>query len=253
MTFQRSLCLLVLIGLLAVGGTRFVRAYRREIVADHFRDRGMWLLTEFSGPRCLRGLTKGSRWLSSLAGEWRSVTELRGYSMRRDKFTNEDLEAATVLSTLRVLDLSMCPVSDDGLMHLSAFPNLVELNLSETEVTDQGMTHVSECSRISRLFLMGTGIGDAGLRHLEGMASLEVLYLGGTHVTDDGLACLSGFARLKRLQLSNTRVTDRGLEHLKGFTGLSHLYLSPQVATTNQMEELRLVLTNCIVLLERSQ
>ena len=92
-----------------------------------------------------------------------------------------------------LLDLSGCPVTDEGLGHLRHVSNLQELCLQN-------------CVRIT----------DDGLAHLASLPRLHELDLAGCPVTDRGLALLSGLRQLRSIALERCpRITPGGLKALQ--------------------------------------
>eukprot|EP00656_Telonema_subtile_P012279 TRINITY_DN1617_c0_g1_i5.p1 TRINITY_DN1617_c0_g1~~TRINITY_DN1617_c0_g1_i5.p1 ORF type:complete len:726 (+),score=122.29 TRINITY_DN1617_c0_g1_i5:312-2489(+) len=129
----------------------------------------------------------------------------------------EENDPAT-LQAMRVLDLSVTDVADQGLSFLSAFSHITSLNLFSTKVTDDGLKHVAKLDNLVDLDLCGTEVSDVGLEQLEGLQSLEILKAcGNTRITNDG-AChfLEAVEALQSLELRSTSVTAECLEMIAG-------------------------------------
>jgi uncharacterized membrane protein len=86
-------------------------------------------------------------------------------------------------ANLRWLDLAGTAITDGGLVHLAAMPNLTRLHLERTHLTDEGLTRVAALNNLEYLDLYGTDISDAGLEQLQKMPKLKQLYLWQTKVT----------------------------------------------------------------------
>lgn len=123
------------------------------------------------------------------------------------------------------LDLPDEGITDAGLTHLKALPNLQSLDLSGTKITGAGLAHLNVLPGLQSLDLSGTQINDAGLANLGALTGLQSLSLSGTQITDAGLAHLEVLTGLQTLYLGFTQITDVGLEHLKSLKGLHSLYL----------------------------
>jgi hypothetical protein len=58
-------------------------------------------------------------------------------------------------------------VSDAGLTHIAALPNLKELDLRGTNVTDEGLARLARLKNLNRVWLSGTRVTDAGVADLK--------------------------------------------------------------------------------------
>jgi len=117
------------------------------------------------------------------------------------RITDEGLAHLAGLTDLRLLDLSLTPVSDAGLAYLRPLTRLRLLYLVGCDrVTDDGVAHVVRLTGLQKLFLDGCrGLTDAGLRHLSSLAGLRYLGLDDTAITDDGLLALRSLSVLEGL------------------------------------------------------
>ncbi len=86
-------------------------------------------------------------------------------------------------ANLRWLDLAGTSITDGGLAHLAAMPNLTRLHLERTHLSDQGLARVAGLNDLEYLDLYGTEISDAGLEQLQKMPKLKQLYVWQTKVT----------------------------------------------------------------------
>jgi Leucine-rich repeat (LRR) protein len=113
------------------------------------------------------------------------------------------------------LNLSVAPISNDGVKLLAAFPNLEELNLTSTSIDSQAMQHRQALANVKSLVLASTMIDDAALVPLLDLPRLEHLSVEGCPITDEGLKTLARMKELKRLNFSsNDRATGPGLAAL---------------------------------------
>ncbi len=86
--------------------------------------------------------------------------------------------------------LQSSKVTDVGLEHLKALPQLQVLSLENTTVTDTGLEHLKRLSHLYNLFLDNTMVTDDGLEHLKRLTQLHALSVGNTQVTDEGVSRL---------------------------------------------------------------
>jgi YHS domain-containing protein len=84
---------------------------------------------------------------------------------------------------LRWLDLAGTKVTDAGLAHLAAMPNLVRLHLQRTAVSDDGLAQLASLGNLEYLNLYGTAVSDAGLDQLKALPKLRQVYLWQSKVT----------------------------------------------------------------------
>lgn len=82
------------------------------------------------------------------------------------------------LHRLRILDISLSPLTDEGVRSLAALPELEELGL-EGKFTDKSLLYLSRASHLKALRLSGgeCAFSDEGLEHLEGLKDLQRLSL----------------------------------------------------------------------------
>ena len=143
-------------------------------------------------------------------------------------------------------------VTDVGLVHLKALPELQVLNLGHCHVTDAGLEHLKGLTQLQRLALGLTDVTDAGLVHLKGLTQLRYLGLQGTSVADAGLVDLKGLSQLQTLDLRNTDVTDAGLEYIKSLIQLQIVDLRYSKVTDDGVKDLQKALPNCKIEHEES-
>ena len=62
--------------------------------------------------------------------------------------------------------------------------------IDEPKITDEGLVHLRAFPRLQTLNLGGTKVTDAGLEYLKGLGSLETLNIRNTQVTDEGVKML---------------------------------------------------------------
>lgn len=110
-----------------------------------------------------------------------------GFHLLGDSVTNETLAALEpVKQQVTWLNLAGTAITDDGLAHVAALPNLTRLHLEKTSISDAGLAHLAGMQQLEYLNLYGTQVSDAGVDQLAGLASLQKLYLWQSKVTDAG-------------------------------------------------------------------
>jgi eukaryotic-like serine/threonine-protein kinase len=152
---------------------------------------------------------------------------LTGISLyARSSASDADLELASNLRELRILDVSVTPIGDWGLRQVSGLRDLEELNLYGSAVTDEGMPMILGFKRLRSLNLRGTRVTDAGLTSLSTLRDLKYLDLASTALTDAGLVEIERCGGLAGLWLGGTQVSDEGLARIAGLTALQRLDVS---------------------------
>ena len=156
------------------------------------------------------------------------VAKLAALKLRQCPVTDEGLRHLSIWSSyLRQLTLDWCKgVTGAGLEDLATLTHLTELGLGRTGVTDDGLVNLAGLPDLRDLDLSYTGVTDAGLPHLAEIPGLGALNLGGTGITDAGLPHLAEIPGLGALKLGGTGITDAGVEHFARFTRLTGLDLS---------------------------
>jgi tetratricopeptide (TPR) repeat protein len=104
-----------------------------------------------------------------------------------------------------------------GLAALAALKQLILVDLTGCPVTDEGLACLQYLPGLRRLYLENcVEITDRGLGHLRALPRLEGLDLAGCLVTDCGLALLSGLKRLEWINLQRChQITQRGVMAFK--------------------------------------
>lgn len=156
--------------------------------------------------------------------------------LRKNEFTDQDLERLRVFDNLRVLFLGHMQVTECkltrmpdlsqlqelGLMRMTVstpfleslqqLPKLEALRLCRANVSDFHLEPIGKLHRLRTLWLEDTLVTNAGLAHLANLPRLENLYLDDTLITDAGLKHLAKLPQLKKLGHDGTRITKEGLE-----------------------------------------
>lgn len=130
------------------------------------------------------------------------------------QMTDAALQRVARLGAVTRLDLDGSQrLSDDGLQHLAAMPQLEELDLSgwHSPLTDRGLVVLRHLPGLRRLAMCWPQrITDAGLTSLAACERLESVNLLGTPTGDGVIAALAGKDYLRSLK-TGRQVTDAGL------------------------------------------
>jgi hypothetical protein len=137
-----------------------------------------------------------------------------------DSQFGERIPAFEQLRTVRFVGLGGTRATDADLERLAVLP-LEFLDISMTEVTDLGMRHVAAFPQLRELWVGnwsapgGGTVGDNGVMELRRLRRLERLLLNGRTITDKSLQTLQSLRTLRELNLGCTSVTDNAVEQLK--------------------------------------
>ena len=155
---------------------------------------------------------------------------------------------ADVAWPLSNLDLRGCPVTNDGLRHLTGLQNLKALRLSGSHtaatVDDGGMNAVAQISDLKVLSLDKLWVSDDGIRALSTLKHLEELYLAGTTIGDGALEFIATMPAIRKLRLSNDSISDDGLKNLSALHNLVELDVSEDSLLTDSGMQYLSGLTN---------
>ena len=151
------------------------------------------------------------------ADQQQAIDALKGIASNLQK--NRD-------GTVRFVRFSKAVVTDEHVVHITAFHQLDYLAVVTPTVGDAGLAAVADLSNLDTLFLSDSGVTDLTLSRLSQLRKLERLYLDRTSVTDEGISGLVGLTTLTALSLNGTKVTDECLETIRGLSRLQTLSLN---------------------------
>jgi hypothetical protein len=141
--------------------------------------------------------------------------------------TDELVQVLAAERYLNSLAVSGEDLSDQGLEHLTAFPELRFLSVDSPLMTDKALAVISHCRALEHLHLKGGRFSDGGLSQLGSLKSLGFLSFRESRGEYTGEA-MSGIASLSRLQflwLHDVAIGDDGAVHLSRIKTLLHLEL----------------------------
>lgn len=140
------------------------------------------------------------------------------------------------ITSLKKLNLSECPITDEGLFGLSKISTIEHLELSTTSVTDDGLHYLSSLSALKYLSLYRSDqITDIGLLSLISLHSLQHLKLRSyRQITGMSFCRFSHLTDLKTLEINGCPLTDKGLSWISKLPSLEHftLYHEPLTDAT---------------------
>lgn len=102
------------------------------------------------------------------------ITNLQGIkdqlvwlNLSHTRITDQQLEALSKLSNLRVLYLNNTGITDAGISHLTPLSELRWLSLVGTRITDQSVATFIKLAKLTDLFLFQTALTDEGFQQLK--------------------------------------------------------------------------------------
>lgn len=166
------------------------------------------------------------------------MPQVNGLAFRKPCGSDAVLATLRDARSLTHLQLSECPVSDEGLGNLRnltslTYLNLVGLRTSETlapaasqqpgssgpvpakgPITDAGLEPISHLTALTGLTISNCRITDEGLRHFAPLKNLTMIFVGSPGITDAGLVHLQGLTNLRVLDLPVAHIEGPGLKWL---------------------------------------
>ncbi len=163
------------------------------------------------------------------------LDNLRELSLRQAQIKGPGLKPFHLLESL---DISLCPVKDEGFATVGAMKQLRRLWAANTLITSASLERLSGLSHLEDLDLSGTEIDDAGIAQLAPLKQLRRLHLASTNLTDAALETIALLPALEELNLYRTKVTNAGLARLKGLAKLRDVDVRYSRATAAGVSEL---------------
>lgn len=163
----------------------------------------------------------------------------------RAPLSDADFFQLDELSQLRTLYLDRPNITDQGVLHLKAFPQLRVVSLVEAGVTSAALAHLIDLPRLTELHVVRCkNVNDEGMAYVGRLQGLQMLRLDdsaftltpiGMDITDMGLAKLTNLKSLKRLELDGlSHITDAGMDHIAKLEGLEMLRLVSMLEITDE-------------------
>ncbi|QDT29613.1 Leucine Rich repeats (2 copies) [Gimesia panareensis] len=165
--------------------------------------------------------------------------QLTGLTLSGSPVTDKGLMKLSALHRLEHIDLSRTRVTGQGLRHLSLFKKLTALTINQMNFSPEEMKSVSELELLDSLYMSGNNYHDQHVAQVARLELLTDLQLDDTRVTDAGLIPLTNLKHLEHLFLNNTEITDAGIKHLIDCPSLRELELSNTKITAKVLESLR--------------
>jgi hypothetical protein len=176
--------------------------------------------------------------LRALGGQ---VTEANGAVTKisfRDcsKLGEAEFKAIGQLKSLKSLTLygSCKGLTDATLAHFAGLTALEELGTDGIQVTDAGLKHLAALPNLRtasffHIAFPDKGFTGAGFAAFKTLPKLERLTVAGTPFNDKGMAAVAELAQLKEFRTWHTFQTQAGNEHLLKLTGLRSLMLGQRL------------------------
>ena len=151
---------------------------------------------------------------SGITDEWlvkfSALKRLYSLKINGAKISSLGLENIAKNTSLRILDISECPVSNFSMIKLKSC-NLFELYIAGTEINDQSIGTILTQNNIKVLDVSNTKIGDAFFSQIYKLNRLETFYSSDTSITNKGLQIASKTGlKLKVIDLSRNKISDFG-------------------------------------------
>jgi Leucine-rich repeat (LRR) protein len=112
--------------------------------------------------------------------------ELEELSLFRTAVTGSGLPKLSSRK-LRKLELPASQLNDQGLVHLSRFPELEFLEVGSTDISDDGMISLSHLNKLKTLSIRSTQISDLGLQKLQLAPNLRHLRIRNSNISASGI------------------------------------------------------------------
>lgn len=90
--------------------------------------------------------------------DYRPFAEIESVSIRDEQFSDANVPLVLGIYSLRVLDLSMTRITDQGIAQLSKISRLTKLNLSHTEISDRSLLMLDELHELRELAIVNTKV-----------------------------------------------------------------------------------------------
>ena len=125
-------------------------------------------------------------------------------------------------------------LTDETLAHLSGMTALEELGTDGIQVTDAGLKHLAALPNLRsasffHIAYPDKGFTGAGFAAFKTLPKLERLTVAGTPFNDKGMAAIAELTQLKEFRTWHTYQTQAGNEHLLKLTGLRSLMLGQRL------------------------
>lgn len=204
-------------------------------------DRSILGLVIFGVGLTLSAAADDAKTAALLRGLGGQVTEAGGVVTKisfRDCAKLGDAEFAAIgqLKALKSLTLygSCKGLTDTTLAHFAGLTALEELGTDGIQVTDAGLKHLGALPNLRsasffHIAFPDRGFTGAGFAAFKSLPKLERLTVAGTPFNDQGMAAVAELTQLKEFRTWHTYQTQAGNEHLPKLTGLRSLMLGQRL------------------------
>lgn len=133
-------------------------------------------------------------------------------NLANTRVTNQGMKSLSRIGkSLRSLNITHTPVTDEGLMQLP--PSITWLSANHTDAMHNPHA-LDQLSGLKTLHVATTTLNDEGLKELAKLPNLQELIVTRTKVTDAGINHLKAAPRLRDLHASETQLTDACIDSL---------------------------------------
>ena len=116
-------------------------------------------------------------WISNLK-------QLEALSLQRTQIDGKFLKHLDTVDSLKVLNLSENPITNEDMVQIARFKNLEVLALADTLITGPGIGELQGLVRLNELNIRNCGIQDYDLSYFLSMPNLRIVYAEGCYLSD---------------------------------------------------------------------
>lgn len=190
----------------------------------------------------LRELNLNGSWLRPSGLSQMKALEM--LDLRLCPITEETIEELRDMPRLRSLNLDQVALSKPILEKVGSLKGLEQLKLSQTNVDDDSIAQLVRLTSLRKLSLARTKITYFAAAHLAEMKTIEVLDLAITQIDERAVKELVVLPELSDLDLYGTAVGDRAFDDLAKMRKLRRLRLSPKMFSRSTILRLQNALPN---------
>ena len=183
----------------------------------------------------LRGCNLVDADLVALKGR-KEITKL---DLELNDIDGTGLYVAMTLPALSKLNVSDCPLSDEGIRTISRLGQLKNLELKQVTLSDQAMKYLGQMKNMEKLEFDNSNLGDGSLQYLTNMPSLSELSVNAQKkMSDKSLLYLKNVPNLHMVDAGNTKVTGEGFANFDRLPKLDDIVLKNNYLTEKGLQTL---------------
>ena len=167
------------------------------------------------------------------------LREVDALHLIKDRLDEKSAAAISEITSLKVLQLADCDLTDDSLKQFPFLPNLDLLSISgNPRLTDDGLRYLKATKSITCLALGETHVNLNDMYNWGGLSNIQMLDLENTKLNDRGVANVARLKALWSLNLNNTSISDAALAIIGTMTNLQELSLRNCAISSNGVNSL---------------